>query len=58
MRATLFTDDIHFMAPEGTLEQVHTVARELGQTASEFLRGAVRDRLAEAQANGNGASDE
>lgn len=58
MRATLFTDDIHFMAPEGMLEQVHTAARDSGQPASEFLRAAVRERLVEAQANGNGGDSE
>lgn len=58
MRATLFTDDIHFMAPEGTREEIHAVAREAGQSASEFLRAAVRGCLAEVQADSNGAGDE
>ena len=46
MRDPLFTDEIHFRAPDGLFDQVREVARDNGQTASEYIRGAIRDRLA------------
>ena len=45
MRDPLFTDEIHFRAPDGRFNQVQEVAREVGQTASEYMRAAIRDRL-------------
>ncbi len=46
MPEPLFTQQVHFYAPEGLLDRVRDAARDNGQTASEFMRGAIRDRLA------------
>ncbi len=56
MRATTFPEAIQFRATEGTMEQLYGAASAAGQTASESLRAAVRDRLAETEADNNGAS--
>ena len=49
MREALHTEQVHFMAPEGWMSRVHETAREEGMTASEFMRSAIRDKLAEAE---------
>ena len=54
MRATTFPEAIQFRATEGTVEQLYSAANAAGQTASEFLRAAVRERLAETKAGSNG----
>ena len=45
MRATHFPELIQLKAPEGTQEAIRDAARQEGQTSSEFIRQAVRDRL-------------
>ncbi len=49
MRATYFPELIQLKAPEGTQEAVREAAREEGQTASEFIRQAIRARLRDAE---------
>ena len=45
MREALFTEQIHLFAPPGMLDTVKAAAKEEGQTASEFIRQAIRDQL-------------
>ncbi len=45
MREVIFHEFIQLKAPEGTRHAVKEAARQEGQTASEFIRQAVRDRL-------------
>ena len=45
MRATYFPELIQLKAPEGTQEAIREAAREEGQTSSEFVRSAIRDKL-------------
>ena len=45
MREALFTEQIHLFAPPGLLDTVKVAAREEGQTASEFIRQAIRAQL-------------
>ena len=45
MREPIFPEFIQLKAPEGTREAVREAAREEGQTASEFIRSAIRDKL-------------
>ena len=45
MRATVFTELIQIKAPEGTQEAVREAANREGQTASEFIRQAIRAQL-------------
>ena len=40
-----FVDRISILAPSGFQDQVRDAARQEGQTASEFIRSAIRDRL-------------
>ena len=40
-----FVDRISILAPSGFQDQVREAARHEGQTASEFIRSAIRDRL-------------
>ena len=40
-----YVEQIHVMAPKGFQAQVRAVARQEGQTLSEFIRSAVRDKL-------------
>ena len=41
----IFVEQIHVLAPSGFQDQVRQAARQEGQTASEFIRSAVRDRM-------------
>ena len=45
MAETLFTEQIHLFAPPGFLATVKAAAREEGQTASEYIRQAIRAQL-------------
>ena len=45
MRATCFPELIQLKAPEGMQDAVREAARQEGQSSSEFIRQAVRDRL-------------
>ena len=45
MREALFTEQIHLFAPPGLLDTVKAAAKEEGQTASEFIRQAIRAQL-------------
>jgi metal-responsive CopG/Arc/MetJ family transcriptional regulator len=45
MREPIFPDYIQLKAPEGMLAAVKDAAREEGQTASEFIRVAIRAQL-------------
>ena len=59
MREALFTEQIHLFAPPGLLATVKVAAKEEGQTASEFIRAAIRaqlrraDQVAAVQAGGD-----
>ena len=45
MREAVFTEQIHLFAPPGLLDTVKAAAKEEGQTASEFIRQAIRTQL-------------
>ncbi len=45
MPEPLFVDQIHLMAPPGFHDAVKAAARNEGQTASEFIRQAIRVQL-------------
>ena len=45
MRATYFPELIQLKAPEGMQDAVREAARQEGQSSSEFIRSAVRDKL-------------
>ena len=45
MRATIFSEPIRFMVPEGLLAALRQAARREGVTLSEYVRQAVRERL-------------
>ncbi len=45
MREALFTEQIHLFAPPGLLDTVKVAAKEEGQTASEYIRAAIRAQL-------------
>ena len=45
MRATIFPELIQLKAPEGTQEAVREAANREGQSASEFIRQAIRNQL-------------
>ena len=40
-----FVDRISILTPPGFQDQVREAARQEGQTASEFIRSAIRDKL-------------
>ncbi len=40
-----FVDRISILAPSGFQDQVRDAARQEGQTTSEFIRSAIRDKL-------------
>ncbi len=50
MQAVTFTQKIHLLVPEALHGQVKQAAAHEGQTISEFLRGAVRDKIRTLQA--------
>ena len=45
MRATTFPETVRFKAPEGFLAALRYAAQREGVTVSEFVRGAIRERL-------------
>ena len=45
MAEPLFTEQINFNTPAGFPAKVREAARQEGQTTSEFIRSAIRDRL-------------
>ena len=45
MQEVTFSQKIHLLVPEALHGQVKQAAFDEGQTISEFLRGAVRDKL-------------
>ncbi len=45
MRATIFPESIQFKAPVGFLAALRDAAQREGVTVSEFVRGAIRERL-------------
>ena len=45
MREVIFPEFIQLEAPQGTMAAVKEAAREEGQTASEFIRQAIRVQL-------------
>ena len=45
MPEPLFIEPLKLMVPPGFRDAVHEAAREQGQTASEFIRSAIRDKL-------------
>ena len=45
MREPTFPRKVHLSVPESLHEELHDAARHEGQTASEFIRSAIRDRL-------------
>ncbi len=45
MREVIFPEFIQLKAPQGTMAAVKEAAREEGQTASEFIRQAIRVQL-------------
>ena len=57
MPEPLFIEPLKVMLPIGFRDAIHDAARQKGQTASEFVRAAIRDRLPtvapEPQAAGN-----
>ena len=57
MRATYFPEPIQTKAPEGTQDAVREAARQEGQSSSEFIRQAVRDRLRAVAAEQPAAGD-
>ncbi len=44
-REPLFPEQLHLNVPAGTLAAVRSMAREEGQTNSEFIRAAIRAQL-------------
>ena len=45
MPEPLFTEQINVMAPPGLQAAIRDAARSEGQTASEFIRSAIRSQL-------------
>ena len=45
MRVTVFPELIQLKAPEGTQKAVREAANREGQTASEYIRQAIRAKL-------------
>jgi hypothetical protein len=45
MSEPLFVEQIHLMAPSGFQDAVREAARREGQTASEFIRQAVKTQI-------------
>ena len=50
MPEPLFVEQIHVMAPPGFHAAVKEAARNEGQTASEFIRQAIRAQLRNSEA--------
>ncbi len=53
----IYVEQIHVMAPAGFQAKVREVARQEGQTLSEFIRSAVRDKLRIVAAEQSPAAD-
>ncbi len=45
MPTPLFTEQLNLMIPPGFRETVQAAAQQEGQSVSEFIRSAIRDRL-------------
>ena len=45
VREPLFSEQLHVMVPVGTLAAVRSIARQEGQTTSEFVRAAIKAQL-------------
>ena len=45
MPEPFFIEPLKVMVPTGFRDAIHEAARRQGQTASEFVRSAIRDRL-------------
>ncbi len=45
MPTPLFTEQLNLMIPPGFRETVQVAAQQEGQSVSEFIRSAIRDRL-------------
>ena len=45
MPEPLFVEPLKLMVPSGFRDEVHEAAHQQGQTASEFIRSAIRNRL-------------
>ena len=50
MAEPLFVEQLNINCPPGFNDAVRVAARQEGQTASEFIRSAVRDKLKAVQA--------
>ena len=57
MCATIFPETVRFKAPEGLLAALRDAAQREGVTVSEFVRGAIRERLRGAGDPENGDGD-
>ena len=47
MRVVTFSETVRFLAPEGLVDGLREAAGRHGVTVSEYVRGAVRERLAD-----------
>ncbi len=57
MPEPLFVEQVHIMAPPGFQEAVREAARREGQTASEFIRQAVKAQIRRTEAEPVAAGD-
>ena len=57
MPEPLFREQINIATPPGFHDAVRQAARQEGQTASEFIRSAVRDKLRAVAAEQSAAGD-
>ncbi len=46
MRVVTYSETVRFMAPEGLVDGLREAAGRHGVTVSEYVRSAVRERLA------------
>lgn len=46
MRVVSFSETVRFLAPEGLVAGLREAAGRHGVTVSEYVRGAIRERLA------------
>ena len=57
MAEPLFIEQLSLMVPTGFQDAVREAAHQQGQTASEFIRSAIRDRLRSVAAEQPSAGD-
>ncbi len=57
MPEPLFIEPLKLMVPPGFRDAIHEAARKQGQTLSEFIRSAVRDKLRTVAAEQPAAGD-